>query len=354
MPQRPYSDEELQRAIDLVGEHPNVSAAARAVGIPVETLRNRVKAAQARQALAARVPHRPSDTLDIPEAPREDETLDQLIARKAAQFKRIEAAREFNKLVNIGVREEGPIIIAAIGDPHTDDDRCDIEQLMADMRLIGRTKHMHALHLGDVTNNWIGRLEAQYAHQRTTASDGIRLVEAMFKLAPPLAVVGGNHDIWKEGMSWLNFCTRQAGVDVKMVQEHGVRLSLDFPGGKSIRLHARHDFPGGSMWNPSHAGTKENYMGHRDHIKVSGHRHISAAAAIPSIEGYTHWILCAEGYKRYDSYAASKNFREMRMGPTVALLIDPSARVPAEVIKPFWDLEVAADYLAFLRRRKAA
>jgi hypothetical protein len=336
---------EARRA--MTDNNNNMSATARALKIPRGTLKNRLRVAASR-GIAARMP---SDELDVPKPPDSSEPISELIARKAAQFNRDEDSRAFHKLVKIGVRTEGPIVIAAVGDPHVDDDRCDVHRLIADMEVIGKTEGMYPLHVGDITNNWVGRLGRLYAHQSTKASDGIRLAEYMFQLAPPLAVVAGNHDLWNEGMSWLTFCLRQSSVDAKLVQAHGVRIELGFPGGKSLRIHARHDFPGHSQFNPNHGLAKEHLFGQRDHINIAGHRHIDAVTGTPSPEGYVHWGFRVSGYKAMDDYAISINAKEMKMAPTVGLLIDVNARHKAETVKPFWDLEAAADYLKFIRKR---
>lgn len=346
MPTPKMSQEKMAEARAALEKHGgNVTKAANYLGIPRGTLQVRLR--------AANMNRRPDDELDIPTPPDPNEPIDQLIARKAARFERDEASRAWHKLVRIGIRSGGPVVIAAVGDPHVDDDRCDIGRLIADMELIGQTPGMYALHLGDITNNWVGRLGRLYAHQSTTASDGIRLAQHMFELAPPLAVVGGNHDLWNEGMSWLNFCVRQAGVEAKLIAAHGVRLELAFPGGVNVRVHARHDFPGHSQFNPVHGLVKEHLWGLRDHINIAGHKHIDAAAVAPSPEGFCHWAFRVSGYKAHDDFAAGLNLKEMKMAPTVALLIKPNARHPAELVKPYWDLEEAADHLAFLQRRAA-
>jgi hypothetical protein len=175
----------------------------------------------------------------------------------------------------------------------------------------------------------------------------------MFKMAPPLAVVAGNHDLWNEGMSWLNFCLRQCSVDTKLIQAHGVRLELAFPGGKTVRIHARHDFPGHSQFNPNHGLAREHLFGQRDHINIAGHRHTDSVTGTPSPEGYVHWGFRVSGYKAMDDYPKSLNLQEMKMAPTVGLLIDVNAKHKAETIKPFWDLQEAADVLTWKRGRRA-
>lgn len=287
--------------------------------------------------------------LDVPTPPDPNEPISELLARRKKSFDRHQQAETFNKLIPIRVRTAGPVAICAIGDPHVDDDLCDLGAIERDMTIIGRTEGMYALHLGDISNQWVGRLARLYAHQTTKPSDAIRLAEWMFEMAPPLAVINGNHDLWDEGTSWLNYCVRQAGT--KIHSDHGVRLNLKFPTGQDVRIHARHDFPGHSQFNPLHGLRKEHLHGLRDHINLAGHKHIDSAAVVPSPDGYMQWMFRVSGYKGHDDYAASMNLQKMKMAPTVALIIDPNARLPAELVKPFWDLDEAADFLIFKRKR---
>lgn len=338
--------------IDAVNAHGSLNAASKVLGVRRENLTKSFQALKARAAgrgyKAGSVPFHPSESLDIPTAPDTNEPIADLITRKKAQHSRDQASEAFHALIKIKVQHDGPVAICAVGDPHVDDDRCDIGTLEHDMTIIGRTPGMYALHVGDITNNWVGRLGRLYAHQSTTANDGIRLAEWMFSLAPPLAVIGGNHDIWNEGMNWLQFCVRQAAPNA-YVKNHGIRLELDFSDVK-VRIHTRHDFPGHSQFNPVHGLRKEHLFGKRDHINIAGHKHTDTYAMIPSPDGYIQHMLRVSGYKDYDDFAKGGNFALMKMAPTCALVINPAARNHAELIKPFWDIAEAADYLAFKRR----
>ncbi|MGK2898354.1 MAG: hypothetical protein ACSLE9_06675 [Burkholderiaceae bacterium] len=289
--------------------------------------------------------------LDVPTPPDPNESIGELLARRKKSFERHQQAETFNRLVPIRVRTPGPVAICAVGDPHVDDDLCDLGAIERDMTIIGRTEGMYALHVGDITNNWVGRLGRLYAHQATKASDGIRIAEWMFELAKPLAVVGGNHDIWNEGMSWLNFCLKQAGA--RLVQAHGIRMELTFPQGQAVRIHTRHNFPGYSQFNPVHGLRKEHLFGLRDHINIAGHLHTDTYAAVPSPDGYVQHMLRVSGYKAHDDFAKSLNLAIMKMAPTCALIIDPNSRNAAELVKPFWGMAEAADFLTFKRKRAA-
>lgn len=348
---RQYATERQAEYMDAVSTYGSLRAAARALGVNYGAVQASIQALESK-GIRGTPPRRAADELIVPNPPDADEPIADLIARKKARFTRDSVADAYYKLVPIGVKQAGPVAICAIGDPHVDDDRCDISALERDMTIIGRTEAMHALHVGDITNNWVGRLGRLYAHQSTTAGDGIRLAKHMFDLAPPLAVVGGNHDLWNEGMSWLNFCVRQAAPNA-LVQSHGVRLEVSFPNGKSVRIHCRHDFPGHSQFNPVHGLRKEHLFGLRDHINIAGHKHVDTYAVIPSPDGYLQHMLRVSGYKGHDDYAKQGNLQEMKMGPTCALVIDPDANTPAGLVRPFWDIAEAADWLAFKRRRSA-
>lgn len=342
-----------QEYVKALQMHGTQRKAAAALGIAQSTLSQVLTRMKERGEVAEfpYVSRLPSSELGIPTGPSSDEPMVDLIARRKAQYQRGAESDAFHHLIPIQVRLPGPVAICAVGDPHVDDDKCDLGAIERDMTIIGRTEGMYALHVGDITNNWVGRLGRLYAHQSTTARDGVRIAEWMFGLAPPLAVIGGNHDMWNEGMTWLNFCLKQAGCT--LVQEHGVRLKLEFPGGQSVRIHTRHDFPGHSQFNPVHGLRKEHLFGLRDHINIAGHKHIDTYAAVPSPEGYVQHMLRVSGYKGHDDYAKAGNFQIMKMAPTCALIIDPTARMPAELVKPFWDMAEAADYLTFKRRRAA-
>ncbi len=338
--------------VKAVVSNGSARAAARALGLHKNVVQAALSAVRRKASEAPAAPRRVDAEVTVAEGPDGQEPIEALVARKRDRFARASAAEDFHKLVPVRVHQRGPVAICAVGDPHVDDDGCDIGRLEHDMRIIGRTEGMHALHVGDITNNWVGRLGRLYAHQSTTASDGIRLAEWMFSLAPPLAVIGGNHDLWNEGMSWLSFVLRQSGT--KLVQAHGVRLNLTFPSGQAVRIHARHNFPGHSQFNPVHGLRKEHLWGFRDHVNIAGHLHTDSYSVVPSPDGFMQHMLRVSGYKVLDDYAKTLNLPVMRMAPTCALVIDPDTKHPAELIKPFWDLDEAADYLTFKRRRAAA
>ena len=56
------------------------------------------------------------------------------------------------------------------------------------------------------------------------------------------------------------------------------------------------------------------------------------------------------GYKVIDEYAEAGGFTEQRANPSVTIVINPNAPTEAELVKPFWHAQTAADYLTWLRK----
>lgn len=339
MPTPKMHHDKMREAVDVLAAHGgNQTRAARALGIPRATLQTRLEAAKRLQVQVDPI-------VSVKAPPDPNEPIADLIARKKAGVVRAQAHEEWAKLIPVTVNDPGPIGILLVGDPHVDDDGCDINQLEHDLTTVGRTKGFYAGHLGDLTNNWVGRLARLYAHQSTSFSDGLRLTEWMLGLCPNLFVVNGNHDTWEKGADLLRFIVK-AGAH----QSHGARMALRWPSGQEIRLHARHDFPGKSQFSDTHGMKRELLWGHKDHILVCGHTHVDEARVEPSSEG-VHWMFRVSGYKVIDEYAKEHHLRPKRLAPSVSVVIQPDAK-PAERVKPFWDVEAAADWLTFLRKRK--
>ena len=339
-----FRQEILSKFAQLQAVNPGVPSdeAGERLGIASSTLREWVRK------YGALVFTAPSE-LSVAPAPAQDEPLESLIERKRKGVERTAAHEKWANLIPVTVASDKPIGLTLVGDPHLDDDHCDIAALEHDLKTVGKTKGMYAGHVGDLTNNWVGRLAKLYAYQSATFNDGLRLTEWMLGLCPNLFVVAGNHDLWNQGGDLLRFVTRQANVGV--VKSHGARLALRWTNGAELRLHCRHDFPGKSQYSDTHGMKRELLFGHRDHILVAGHTHVDEARCEPSVDGDVHWLFRVSGYKRVDEYAKEHNFRSKRMAPSVTVVLDPCAAVPAERVKPFWCVERAADYLTWLRHR---
>jgi hypothetical protein len=349
---KPLSDElaiEASNVYQLYGPKGNEK-----LGISESAFRSRCRAAEARGFLNREEVRKTKSSdkgieIDDYSDEEDDLTLDELLTAKKEISKRKRRAAERSKLVNVKVNIQGPIGLTIFGDPHVDDDACDVERLEEDLNAVSKNEAMFAGHLGDITNNWIGRLMAKYADQVATRRHAKMLIDWVLKDRPNLFVVSGNHDLWNDGQNLLDWALED---QVVISKPHGVRLNLKFPSGDPIRIHARHDFPGNSIYNDTHSLRRELAFGLRDHILLAGHRHTDGYSMLSLADDpWISHLFRVSGYKMVDDYAEQNRFIEKRFAPSVTLIIDPSAS-PVEKVKPFWDTAIAVDYLKFLRKKR--
>lgn len=135
---------------------------------------------------------------------------------------------------------------------------------------------------------------------------------------------------------------------------YGVRINLVSPNGTSVRVNARHDFQGHSMWNTVHGPVKAAKMGWRDHILICGHKHVSGYAIEkdPS-SGLISHILRVASYKTYDDYAEELGLPNQCSFPSCVTIIDPDE--PDDSCRRITfipDIEMGADYLTWLRKKR--
>lgn len=151
----------------------------------------------------------------------------------------------------------------------------------------------------------------------------------------------------------LNWIARQQRA---LLEPHGARLELRLPSGRTVRVNARHDFKGHSMWNAAHGPAKAVQMGWRDHVLTCGHTHVSGYQILkdPSSGLISHAIRTAS-YKVFDRYAEEKGLPDQNIFMCPVTVIDPRYDDDdARFITFLPDPEEAAGYLTWKRARKAA
>ncbi len=243
-------------------------------------------------------------------------SAEELVERGVKRWERKQAAHNARRLININLSKkfDGVFGVAIVGDPHLDDDGCNWKAITEDNKAMIDSS-MVAINIGDLTNNWIGRLMSKYADQETTRQQAIKLIEWYLGSSGVYwaGVVGGNHDFWgHEHGNVLDFIMRtKPGV----YENHGFRLNLICPNGRSIKLNCRHDFAGHSQWNESHS--------------------VSKAARFGS-----------------DEYSLQKGFRNHKIWESMCFIIDPSQDEPLRFIKPVFNLQEASEEILWKRKKK--
>ena len=290
------------------------------------------------------------DEFVSPTLPDDDIPVEQLIEHMKRRFERKREYEEASKLIPIRITMPGPIGILHFGDPHVDDDGCDIGAIEEHTALVNKTPGMFAANVGDTTNNWCGRLARLYADQGTSAAQGWKLAEWFINRCQWLYMIAGNHDLWSGSGDPLKWIARQQNALYKSSE---ARIALQFPNGAEFRINARHDHAGSSVWNPAHGPMKAAMLGTRDHIYVAGHKHESAYSVLKDpISGISMHAIKVASYKVYDRFAKDKGFRDNALSPCAVTTINPLvAPDHPDAVKVFWEPGEGADYLTFLRRR---
>jgi len=259
---------------------------------------------------------------EVEEAPDPEHIpIDELIDYRKKQYKQKRNYRENRKLVNIKIKIDGPIGIAHFGDPHVDDDGTDLSQILLYMDKINNTEGMFAGNLGDIQNNWIGRLSHLYGQQSTSAKESWRLTEYFVGKLDWLYLVAGNHDVWSGDGDPLDFIMR----DHKgLYDKWGARMNLIFPNGKEIRINARHTFKGNSIWNTAHGVARAAQTGWSDHILTCGHTHVSGYQVIKNpASGLISHALQVASFKIMDNYADKLGLDDKNIFNCPVTIIDP-------------------------------
>jgi len=279
--------------------------------------------------------------------PSTEMSVDELIELRKRQFEKLRTGNEARKLIPIKVRIPGPIGIVHMGDPHCDDDGTDLSLLERHTDLIRNTKGLFGANVGDTTNNWMGRLARLYSEQSTSAKQAWQIAEWFIKRVNWLYFLNGNHDAWSGAGDPIKWILRS---DVP--NKSGVRLNLQFPNGKEVRIHARHTFPGHSMWNTTHGPSKAAQMGWRDHILIAGHTHVSGYQIIKDpMTGLLSHAIRVGSYKTYDRYAEQLGLPDQCISPAVVTVIDPNSTTETGLITVFHDVEEGAAFLTWKRQR---
>lgn len=290
---------------------------------------------------------------DVKPLPAQDIPVEKLIEHRINQFNVKHTYEEAEKLIPVKILTEGPIGIAHFGDPHVDDDGTDLKMLMDHSNIVANTEGMYGGNVGDLQNNWIGRLSRLYGEQSTSAQESWRLTEHFIGLVPWLYLVGGNHDCWSgsgDPLDWM------VGRSMTRFNNHRVRLNLIFPNGKEVRINARHNFKGNSMYNTAHGITKAIMQGWKDHILCAGHTHVSGYQVLkdPMSGLISHAVQCAS-YKIHDRYAKELGLDDKSIFVCPVTIIDPQYEDnDPRLVTTIFDTEEGADYLTWKRSKKNA
>lgn len=292
-----------------------------------------------------------TNDLPIPGVQPEDEPIDELLERRCRSYERqAENQKIEEKVVTIPTSE--PFGIVHLGDPHLDDDGTDLPLLRKHVKLIQDTPGLYASCIGDVTNNWAGRLGMLWASQGTSCRESWRLAEWLITSVPWVFFVKGNHDLWSgPGSGALDWILQETTCGAS--GPHDLRIRLEGEGWTSpIRIWARHSWPGMSIWHPLHGQVRAAKMaGYPADILIGGHTHNWGYHLEELPGGQLSHCVQIGSYKKIDGYSLSLGYRSQVEGAACVTIIDPMASTGTGRISVLWDVDEAARYLTYLRAK---
>jgi hypothetical protein len=284
------------------------------------------------------------------ELPESGLDIDDLINRRIAQFRQKQKAHAARRIIPVNVHLDGPIGLGFMGDPHVDDDGTDLEEVFAHTNLFdGRTEGLYGACIGDVWNNWQGRLARLWAEQSTSSAEARALVIEFLTRVQWLFVIFGNHDMWAGKQDLL---TQILNSNAMIKENWKVRVGLKFPSGRNLKILAAHGFSGRSQWSTVFGASKTAQLDGTNNIYVGGHIHVS---------GYTHgyhdgnqkmWhAVQVASYKKVDRYAEELNLPDNNIYTCPVALIDPYASKEVNFIRWEFDPYEGAERLKWMRAR---
>jgi hypothetical protein len=320
----------------------NQSAAARALGMNRQWFRDCLALEQSREAKRATFGRLPNIAPNVHE----------IIERRCKEFERHKEREEAERWLPITVNETLPFGLMVFGDEHADDNRCDWPALKRDLAIARETGGTYACALGDITNNWVGRLVREYADQSVTRTEARELARWLLTpdAAPWLFRNVGNHDFWNEGDVLIGLF----GGDAYYIAEWESRVELR-AGALRYPIHAGHNFKGTSIYNPTHGPLRASlFSGGHAKLVLAGHLHEFGTQAIEIAETrrLVH-VARARGYKRTGRYEKMGGWQSGQVGSSLFVMIDPLADNEAGLTTIFNDPVQGARVLTALRKTSA-
>lgn len=285
-------------------------------------------------------------------APAPDpEPIEELLARRLSLQERDHEIKAAAHTRTVHLPDARPFGVFIFGDPHLDDDGCDLSLLTRHVDLVRETPGMLAACVGDVTNNWVGKLERLHGHQRTRADEAKRLAAWYLDALRDkwVSVVLGNHDLWNDGASWIHSVLPPTEYPVAADE---LLTHVKAPGCAPYTLHARHDFKGGSQWATTHGPAKAaQFSAPGSDVYFCGHRHVWGSRQEPTPHRLGYTAMRLGSYKLHDTYATRIGYTSGVPGGEACVLIvrpEKPKHCPSRTMV-CWDVADGARFLRSIR-----
>lgn len=283
-----------------------------------------------------------------------DEQLDvpNLIRERSQRFQSHLTRTNEMKTRRVYLRSNAPIGIGFQGDGHLDDEGTDVGLFFDHANLF--TEDNPGLYLGfmgDIWNNWVGRLTKLYRNQSLTDAETRALIGHYLSNSNFLFFLLGNHDLWNEKCDLLENMVKNLS-NCKITAAHEQHVELVFPNGRSVMIHARHKFPGNSMWSTQFGQLKTAQLDGRSDIYIGGDKHVTGYSngIHPGTRKMFHAVQVAS-YKVVDEYPVELGLMPKDLYMCPVAIIDPCASSELNLIRWEFDPHEGAERLRWERDR---
>jgi len=275
---------------------------------------------------------------------RDAEEIFDLVIANQKQIFAYEQARQRQR-INIPV----PCGLAQLSDFHLGNRGTAYEALLSDVKMIRDTPGLYCSFNGDGVDNWIiGKLVDLQRDQVVDFDAEWLMFEWILKELDPslLLVVAGNHDNWTRKVAGIDRLQHLLKGTHKLYHPQQIIFNLEV-GPQSYIVKVRHKWKGHSAFNPHHGIEVGWERGGKDFdIGIGAHTHIATLYSQNiKHEKIIHTILTGT-YKLYDEHGEYVGFAPSHGRGSGSLVFDEQGR-----IQWYNELEEAADYLDFLRKR---
>lgn len=281
------------------------------------------------------------------EMPFEQLLREQLIPATQKRLANVKAKEWFP----VNIKNPGPFMYLIMGDQHLDDNYCNLDLLLNHVELAAKRKDVYVLPMGDLHNNWVGRLERLYVNQNMTkdqAYAGIKWFLRDAGLQIPIALLG-NHDVWNDG---ARIVKEILSKETLHLAEWAAKFKLVCPNGREVFIDAAHDHKGHSMYNATHAQKRAALFGRKAHAFIGAHRHTPGFTKDWwGQERITTWYIRAGSYKWFDQHAVDNSFPNYQDAPAIAMIIDPETDANNPIVFVSDDVNMAVNVLDTLKAR---
>jgi len=272
----------------------------------------------------------PNKFADIPE----------ILSRKKIYFDKLKRGTKY--VHRIQLADDKPFVLMALGDPHLDNQGTDLE-LWNQWNDTLELDRWRGCCLGDLLDNWVGKLERLWSDNPMTKDEAVLLLEYYLdKYGSSWDwCIGGNHDKWPDAARAIKMLFTDLGVEYETDE---MRIEYHTPSGHVVKVKARHNFKGRSMYSTDH-GVKRDAMfnGSAYDVLLGGDLHVSGYTPVKSPEGYYSHAVQLGAFKIIDDYAKTCGFDDKHISPAVALVIDPRKdRTDFTRVRVFHDIDGAA------------